>query len=84
MTTKTRGSKQEGRREAIFFVGPERKNVFLKEKRCLGFTKRKKGEDLKLGLIKRAKLKPYLPGNGELLSLSFYPCVTNKCTIVTV
>jgi hypothetical protein len=74
MTTTTRGSKEEGRREAIFFfVGPEKKR----------FRKEKKRGRLEAGL-KRAKLKPYLPENGQLLSLSFYPCVNNKCTIVTV
>jgi hypothetical protein len=57
----------------FFFCGARKKT----------FSKRKKRGRLEAGL-KRAKLKPYLPENGQLLSLSFYPCVNNKCTIVTV
>ena len=57
MTTTTRGSKEEGRREAILFCGARKKKTFSKRGR------------LEAGL-KRAKLKPHLPENGELLSLS--------------
>jgi len=60
MTTTTRGSKEEGRREAILFCGARKKKRFRKEKKI---------GRLEPGL-KQAKLKPYLPENGELLSLS--------------
>ena len=70
------GEQGGGKEGGDFFLwGPKKKT----------FSKRKKKGRLEPGL-KRAKLKPYLPENGELLSLSlsFYPCVNNKCTIVTV